>query len=141
MSESLSSYVDRIVKKAIKDGTSVSKMKKIAKSTAIEVKRRTRLGYGVAGHNRKRTKLKALAREYIAYRRLVGTHRETSARKSNLTLTGQMLNALKGEGLKSGIRISFSENRKEGDLTNSEVAKRVSGARPFMILATEKCKD
>jgi hypothetical protein len=67
--------------------------------TADDIKKRTRLGYGVEKDYASKEKLKYLSEKYIEYRKK-DKHGElssaTSARKSNLTYTGQMLDALRG---------------------------------------------
>ena len=60
-----------------------------------------------------------------------------SATKSNLTLTGQMLNALKYRIKSQGFELYIDDNTREsGGLTNAKVAEHVSeNGRPFMAIA------
>lgn len=138
MSETLNQYLERTIKKSISNATSPTKMQKIANSTVNDIKRRTRLGFGVSNHGAKRKRLKRLSDKYIAHRRATGTHDETSPTKSNLTYTGQLLNSLKAEGYKMGFRITFNDRRKGEKLTNSKLAEYVSKARPFLNLSNRQ---
>lgn len=105
------------------------------------------------------SKLQALSTGYIEYRkRLTRAKKSRSSKKtrqsgvfpskgfgaffspsrSNLTLTGQLLEALKSRVKKSSNQIEvFVENssRSDSDLTNKEVAEKVSSdGRPFIGL-------
>ena len=57
--------------------------------------KRTRLGYGVSRNYGFKDKLKGLSKNYVKYRGRVSLADLTTPRKSNLTLTGQMLNSMK----------------------------------------------
>lgn len=138
MSETLKQYVTKSINIAISKSLSPTKMQKIADSTALDIKRRTRLGFGVHANGAKRKRLKRLSDKYIARRRATGTHDETSPKKSNLTYTGQLLNSLKAEGYKKGFRIVFNDRRKGEKLTNSKLAEYVSKARPFLNLSNRQ---
>lgn len=67
--------------------------------TADDIKKRTRMGYGVEKDFDPKAPLKYLSQKYVDYRKKDPNGElssATSARKSNLTYTGQMLDALRG---------------------------------------------
>lgn len=95
---------------------------------AIELVRvRTRLGYGVKSPNGNRSRLKALTPKYIKFRRRFKRLSEfTRPSRSNLTLTGQMLDSLKLKTRKQKDRnitiITPSGSRRGGGPSNLDVA-------------------
>lgn len=90
---------------------------------------RTRLGKGLDG------KLKPLSKAYIERRRKIeDLSPSTKANKSNLTLTGEMLDSIKA--IRNGYRVTVS-------FSNSDADKKAfyarEGGRPFFgLLQTEK---
>lgn len=119
---------------------------------AERIKRRTRLGRGLKGS------LKPLSQSYKDTRRgkvAFFTHPagvvvpykpdsrprlspNTSPGKSNLTFTGQMLDAIKVISVSIGkVTVGF-DPRRSGDLTNKKVAEFVSKDRPFFGLTREE---
>lgn len=74
-------------------------MKALMQETADDIKKRTRLGSGVESDFEPKRPLKPLSSKYKTYRKK-NPHKElaasTSPNKSNLTFSGQMLDALSG---------------------------------------------
>lgn len=108
MSKSLSFQLDKIlarVKTVIeKDARQPAVMKGIGEFAVNLIVKRTRLGYGVDRPMGSKAKLRSLSPNYIKARkasaRLSGT---TSARKSNLTFSGEMLESVKVIKISRGV--------------------------------------
>ena len=110
------------------------------------IRMRTRLGAGVKGN------LKSLAESTIKARERYASNlsSETSPSESNLTATGQLLDAIVGEIKESG-KIIFTVNRKKrkkelsgksSKLTNEQVRQYVEeGGREFLALSDEERKE
>jgi hypothetical protein len=114
-------------------------MTAIAKAAAEMIRVRTRLGYGVPGDNKERQKLKTLSDGYKLFRK---KHRgelydETTAAKSNLTFTGQLLNSLKEKKItKNSATVGATGTRKGESLTNEKLSEYVEEkGRPFIYLS------
>jgi len=61
--------------------------------------------------------------------------------KSNLTLSGQMLNAIKGKLTSKGFMVDIKNTTRKGSvLTNNMVATIVSEERPFLALSVKEQK-
>lgn len=127
---------------AIDKSIDAKQLRPIAKFTIDLIVKRTRLGYGVDRQFGTKKKLKPLSDQYIEYRRsLSGKSKPksktpkifgarsvklsefTNATRSNLTLTGQMLDSMTilSERGKS-ISIGPQGKRNEGGPTNDQIA-------------------
>lgn len=118
----------------------------LAKEAIHLVVKRTRLGYGVRTEAGERFKLSSIpwSDKYAKLRKAKTTKLDetTTARKSNLTLTGQMLRSVKVIR-QSGdtITIGPSGARKEGT-TNEDVARgNANRGRVFMNLSMNEHKQ
>lgn len=91
-------------------------LKGLAKETAGQIKKRTQLKKGVSSSG-SLTPLKGLSEGYKKQRRRFrgGLDGNTSPNKSNLTATGQMLNALRGLYKNRSIQIDFSTESRGPD--------------------------
>jgi len=101
-----------------------------AKTGAQLIQRRTREGKGVATDGNATYTLKKLSARYIDFRKRQTLSPHTTATKSNLTFTGEMLGSLTAKRDSPGrwlIILKGSRNRK--------LAKYVAKARPFMHLS------
>lgn len=135
LSEILKAAVDDVLRANLRDYLG---------QAANDIKVRTRLGYGVSKNEQPREKLKPLKDSYITQRqrdkksrRLSGA---TTAGKSNLTRSGQMLDAITSKVTsKNKGSIEFDEARSDGH-TNSEIADYVSKDRPFLNLSNLELK-
>lgn len=98
-------------------------MEALAKEAITLVVKRTRLGYGVSRNLGTRSSLKRLSETYVKYRRSFrDLSATTRAGKSNLTLTGDMLNSMKITRLKDGsVSIGPTGTNRRGEL-NSQIA-------------------
>jgi len=140
------------------------KIKDLLNSTALKQRlankardiifRRTKEGYGVSdatSPNPSRTTLKALSAPYMK-KRANNTSMGSfgSPAKSNLTLSGQMLNALVGQATEEGFRVYVQSTPREGfkfnnsfakaSSTNAVVAGFASRERPFLALTGDEQK-
>jgi hypothetical protein len=132
------SVFNRNMAKLFNEFASTENMRKIGEYTAERIKLRTKLGKGVDKTGGDPAPLKKLSEGYVKTRkRKKAELEETSPSKSNLTFTGQMLNALKLlQALPARAIIGIeSSRRKNSDLTNNEVAGFVSKDRPFLNLS------
>jgi len=115
----------------------------IAKDAADRVKKRTRLGYGVKNRGDKKDKLKALTS--TAYKK----HRKKSAdlnrqytkpNKSNLTFTGQLLDAITGRARGKKIEVYMKEDRDDGEKNSDIVGYQSDQGRDFFELTDKEIK-
>ena len=113
-------------------------MTQIGTILAEDIRRRTRLGFGVKKAKQERIKLKKLSNNYIKFRRdnkskLLNV---TTPSRSNLTFTGQLLNSLKAQSDKPGkvtLRfIGVHKNLDGSTMKNGLLANYVSKNRPFL---------
>lgn len=83
------------IRGSLKDATSVEQTRKLALEAIDLIVKRTRQGYGVRKNYAPRERLPTLSQRYIAFRR---TFRRlsatTSSSKSNVTLTGELLESI-----------------------------------------------
>lgn len=123
------------IEKAIKRSLSPTQMRKLGKLAIKIIQQRTRRGFGVKKSGAPRRRLKPLSREYIRRRRRARLSRFTSAKKSNLTFSGQLLSLMRATVKKPGsVTINFDKRRRDGR-KNSEIAEAVSKERPFNNLS------
>jgi len=94
-------------------------------------------GKGLTNDGKLTTRLKELSPAYIEQRKknppkgIYGT-----PKKSNLTNTGEMLEAIEGKTIKGGFELSINNNTRKDGKTNKEVAKHVAeNGRPFFGLS------
>lgn len=116
------------------------------------IKKRTRLGFGVKENGEKREKLKELKGRPKPYKSTIHSRelakekgllsKETTPTRSNLTMTGQMLDAITYSVKKlSGIIFIKDSSRSGSDATNKEVAEYVSKDRPFLNLSDSEIRQ
>jgi hypothetical protein len=138
-----SNVFDRIFKK-IEKVVNRFGLNDYADETAERVRRRVRLGGGVEDTKRggARTKLKQLSPKYKKARKRSKKLNKTKTKpnKSNLTFTGQLLDAIKGRSRGKKIVLEFKENRDDG-LKNSDIAGYVKDqGRDFFELTDKEIK-
>lgn len=141
--ESLKWITDKI-EKIFKDAVAVKELQAIGDEAVKIVQRRARLGYGSppdAGGQR--FSFPALSPGYVKFRQTTGRDYlsdTTTARKSNVTFTGQMLDSLKVVSVRSGnVAIAPTGVRKDrfspAGLTNRQVASYLADqGRTFLAL-------
>ena len=126
-------------------------MSKLAKETLKIIYKRTKSGKGVSSDTARSTslvRLKALSPKYVERRKkATRTGPFFSPKKSNLTMTGQLLEAMGFKVNKTGYSVFIKNSRRsEGGITNAEVAGYVREAstvntrpaRPFFALSKDE---
>ena len=118
-------------------------LKNIGELSVDLIYKRTKAGYGVDNDTKrlpKKNRLKGLSKNYMKRRRKVRLGKFGGPRKSNLTLTGQMLEALKYklEGL--GVKVFIDNSNRNDGKTNDEIADYVRKERPFLALTDKEQK-
>ena len=127
----------------IRRGIGVSFSKKRMRDIGLEaieiIVARTRKGQGVKRTGGRKARLKRLSSNYIAYRRSQNLDSTTSAGKSNLTFTGQLLRSMVVK-TNSNRKVTWGPNRRRrrGGLTNERLGEIVSVKRPFNFLSSRE---
>lgn len=89
--------ISKIFKKinsALVDAIKPRELEPVARFAIDIIVKRTRLGYGVSAQFGAKSPLKKLSTRYVERRRRFGLDNLTAPKKSNLTLTGQMLQSM-----------------------------------------------
>lgn len=130
------------LRKAEDEVKSTNSMQKIAQVSAEMVRDRVRNeGKGVTSRGATQHNLAPLMPSTIRNRMRKSLHPSTSPARSNLTESGQLLDALHGKGVRKGVgEIALKSRRSGSRLTNDEVAFFVSGKRPFIDLSAKEIK-
>lgn len=112
--------------------------------TTEMVVKRTRSGLGVPSTGAGKEPLENLSDKYVKWRKAhasqLSEFTKSGQKKSNLTLTGQMLDNLESKPISGGFKITIEGERSNG-VSNSTIAgyhhaKNARGIkRPFMFLA------
>lgn len=121
------SNITKELEASIKRTTDRNSMQKYAKFLAGEIKLRTRLGYGVEENEGEKKRLAPLAKSTKTQRQARKDKgrlsNSTDPNKSNLTQTGQLLDALDGRATGSAQAEVFLRDQRSADsLTNTELA-------------------
>ena len=138
---------------------------KLGKMARDLIYKRVKSGYGVDELNTRtasRQRLKPLSPSYIEQRqgraayftksgKVVRVPASTSFKprkpklgpfgapgRSNLTLSGQMLEAIRYESNARGIRVFIQNSARDDGYTNAEIAELVQDARPFFVLTQDE---
>lgn len=100
-------------------------MASLAQFTADLIVKRTLLGYGVDKQFAPKSKLNALSKKYVTFRTKFKTLSDkTTPKKSNLTLTGQMLASVSVIKVKNGsVQIGPTGKRTDSKKTNLQIAQ------------------
>jgi hypothetical protein len=116
-------------------------LRSVGDFAADMIRLRTRLGYGVARDGASRERLKPLSPGYKKQRKKMKLNENTSATKSNLTKTGQLLSSVKTKAVTNkGVLIGPEGSRRDG-LTNEELGQYVTEqGRPFNHLSNVEIK-
>jgi hypothetical protein len=157
LKEAISLANQRLIKSLDQLVNDRSFLLRIGKASQDLVYRRTKTGYGVSSlevEKPKKTKLKSLHPNYVEYRKGLGQFQKkkgeapkarrvrsnfSSASKSNLTLTGQMLDSISIDVITRGVRLFIENTKRDGETqTNADVAQFVSEARPFFALTDDE---
>lgn len=136
--------IDNLQKKineAFEKSVDKKALEDVAKKTADDIRTRTRLGYGVNNTGDLKNKLKPLKNSTVKKRTIALKRGElspfTTPRRSNLTKTGQLLDALSGRAKNKGVEIILKkEKRTDTNVTNSEIVfHQEAHGRPFIHLS------
>jgi hypothetical protein len=138
------------VEKDLKESLNNKRTMEIGEFIIEKVRVRTRLGYGVSGNLQPREKLAPLAESTKRIRKGLKKAGElselTTPNRSNLTMTGQMLDSLVVKVISAGKFVidvtGIRKKLKKDDLpTNKAVAVKVTEeGRPFMFLTDKDYK-
>lgn len=132
------------VSKIIDEAITPQQSKVIGDDAAKQIRKRTRLGYGVDGSG-KQTRLAPLSEGYKEFRESNSDDLSQATRpaRSNLTGTGQMLDAMQGVGKRGKIEVEISGQRRgevggrRSKLSNATLARYVQeNGRPFFGVTT-----
>jgi len=139
--KSLDKFLDKL-NKTVLSLTTPSHMKQVGERVKNDIKIRTRLGYGVRKHGDQKSKLKPLSQKYVEQRKKFhGLSTMTTARRSNLTYHGSMLDSLR---LKAISRNSISIGPSGYDVDNvSNVAKtnfQEKAGRIYLRMSAQEIK-
>jgi hypothetical protein len=128
----------KLAEDKVKEQTS---MKFIGNFGARLIRKRTRLGYG--SNNGKKERLEKLSPLYKKQRKkFSGLSSKTTAGKSNLTRTGQMLDSIKSKVTGYGQAEIYLDGSRDDDLTNDKVREYVEdNGRPFFNFTTQEEKQ
>jgi hypothetical protein len=104
---------------------------------------RTRLGYGVNEAGGQKSRLKPLTARYIEYRKVFkGLSSETRPGKSNLTLTGSMLDSLKVTSVgTNSLTIEPTGTDRKGVSNTNKAAWQQKQGRNFLSLSRQEIKS
>jgi len=117
-------------------------LRDVADSAADRIRKRTRLGYGVQDGKRgnPREKLKELSEEYVKYRRGRINRAVARPKKSNLSFTGKLLDALYGKVINGKAVVQVKENRKDGVKNRDIIKGQAEQGRHFFELTDKEVK-
>ena len=129
----------RNLRRGIGVSTSKRAMKQLGNEAIDIIVTRTRRGLGVARTGSRQQRLKGLSPRYIEFRKTQRLDPTTSAGKSNLTFTGQLLRSMRVKS-NSARKVTWGPNkrRRKGGITNERLGEYVSVARPFNFLSTRE---
>lgn len=138
---------------------------KLGKMARDLIYKRVKSGYGVTSLNpdvAQQTRLKKLSPSYIEQRQGKAAYFTKSGKvvrvpagtnfkpkkpklgafgapgRSNLTLSGQMLEAIRYEANARGVKVFIDNSARDDGYTNAEIAEFVQKARPFFILTRDE---
>lgn len=140
----LRKFTDKL-QAVMRDAAKQNALRPVALKAIEIIQKRTRLGYGVpAGTNgtAERFKLPSLSSRYVDRRKRAKLDEFTTAGRSNLTYTGQLLSSMSITKESQGsIFIGPTGSRREGG-TNARVAGFVAtGGRPFLSLSRPEAEQ
>ena len=125
------------IKKLVDKLTDKSNMEKVGEETVKMVRKRTQLGYG--SNKGKKEKLEALSDAYKKQRKRLKKKgklsKNTSAGKSNLTQSGDMLKDLDFDAKDNEVTIDFAS-----ELSKKKAVWVTDGDRPFLALTKQEIK-
>lgn len=133
----------RNLKRGVGVTASQKNMRLIGERCIQLIVRRTQQGLGVKMVGGAEMPLRALSQNYIAFRNKQRRNLDptTTANKSNLTFTGQMLRSMTIKQVSNSIvRVGPNEKVRKGGLTNARLAEILQQKRPFNNLSAREIK-
>jgi len=120
-------------------------MPEVGEMIEASVKKRTRLGYGVDGNYKSKSKLAKLTDQYKKHRKRLKKKgklsKDTSPAKSNLTKSGSMLDKLSTKINKKKYTVQVKPSGADSDgVSNKKKSVWVSKDRPYLYLSTPEIK-
>lgn len=135
LKKQLENILQRKLKKIIADSTDKKTLQEIAEYTEALVKARVTKGYGVVKRGESEYKFKPLSKGYKKYRKeFKDLSPDTTPNKSNLHLTGDMVNSIKGSVKPGKVIVNCTE---EFNLKKAEWNEKT---RPFLELSRQELK-
>lgn len=129
--ENFSKELSQALSKAKSELLSPSSLQKIGDDLAEQIKVRTRLGNGLEEQQGEPSRLKPLSAAYVEQRKLnPGLSGFTTAKKSNLTFTGKMLDAIVAKVTGTKIVITFNDS-----FSKDKAKWNTESGRPFMAIS------
>lgn len=140
--EQMAEFVARL-NSAVMEATGPEEMKKIGAFMVEKIAIRTRLGYGVNDNLAEKSKLKPLSKKYVEFRKSYPFLSDlTSAKKSNLTRTGSMIDSLRVKEIgKNSIRIGVTGFDRDGVSNQKKAAIQEKMGRTFLRLSRPEVKQ
>ncbi len=138
-------HIEKNLHKIEKDFYKPSKFKLLADFIADRVRARTRRGYGVPVFGKGKEKLAPLKKSTIKARERMKANgqlsSETSPRRSNLTMTGKMLDDLYTKVVNNTVKIKFKTNYSEQKAKWAGEGSSNRAKREFRNLSSPELKD
>lgn len=148
MSDDFSTQVQNELYETLRKILLPENINKIAEEAIRIIRKRTKLGYESTGQESEKEKLYPLSESYKKQRKRTGTHSSTTISKSNLTLTGEMLDSIKYFVTDQVVNIGFDSGSFAEDKATwvTKGSKNFSGgsytnARPFLNLSKSEVKQ
>jgi hypothetical protein len=119
---------------AVKEAIDRVQMDRLGKFTVDLIVKRTRLGYGVDANNATKSPLARLSDKYVKRRKtFADLSATTRPKKSNLTLTGQMLASVQHKYKSKGVVIIEPTGTRRDGQKNLDIAKYNAERSPSRI--------
>lgn len=123
-------HMHSAINKAVEEALANDVLQSIGDDFVDQLRTRTRLGNSLDKHGGEPSKLKPLSFEYVEHRKTFkGLSELTKPTKSNLTLTGDMLDDLTATAQNDQITITFKNQY------SKDKARWVSAVRPFLFIS------
>ena len=136
------SEISRLSEKVISELQKSSVLAEVGRTVSDSIRKRTRAGYGCDEDEGSRKKLAELAESTVKIRRSFSDlSTETRPEKSNLTMTGRMLNDLGFQATNKKVTILFLTQRSAmvSSYAHNGTSKRP--ARPFMFVTKTELRE
>lgn len=131
--------LDEHLKKTLTKAIESISLKEIGQYLADDIKLQTRLGYGVDAQGEDKKRLAPLSEGYIKQRRKMKLSNMTTAKRSNLTQTGEMLDSIKGVVRDDKITLTFSNQfSKDKARWNTDKGRAFMNLSKTQILKLQK---